>query len=81
MKEIEKFSLERIENFKLYIGILKNEKEFSIVGILIKNEEMVEYCETIGMPDYKTVVEIFNILRSNKVFPSHFYNIIDDMNF
>lgn len=79
MKHIDKFSLEYIENFKLYIGILKDEKEFSIVGILIKNEEVVEYCETIGMPNYRTVVEIFNILRNNKVFPSHFYNIIDDM--
>lgn len=79
MKQIDKFSLEYIEKFKLYIGILKDEKEFSIVGILIKNEEVVEYCETIGMPDYKKVEEIFDIFRSNKVFPSHFYNIIDDM--
>ncbi len=79
MKKIEKFSLEYINNFKLYIGILKDENEFSIVGMLIRNEEVVEYCETIGIKDRNKVDEIFNIFISNKVFPSHFYNIIDDV--
>lgn len=79
MKKIEKFSLEYINNFKLYIGILKDENEFSIVGMLIRNEEVVEYCETIGIKDHNKVDEIFNIFISNKVFPSHFYNIIDDV--
>lgn len=79
MKHIENFSLEYIEDFKLYIGILKDEKEFSIAGILVKDEKVLEYCETIGTPDHKKAAEIYDIFRKYKVFPSHFYNIIDDM--
>lgn len=84
MKRICKFDLEYINNFKLYIGILKDEKEFSIVGMLIKNEKVVEYCETIGISDYNKANEIFNIFnifKDNKVFPSHFYNVMDDLCF
>lgn len=81
MKRICKFDLEYINNFKLYIGILKDEKEFSIVGMLIKNEKVVEYCETIGISDYNKANEIFNIFKNNKVFPSHFYNVMDDLCF
>ena len=79
MKRICKFDLEYINNFKLYIGILKDEKEFSIVGMLIKNEKVVEYCETIGISDYNKANEIFNIFKENKVCPSHFYNDMDDL--
>ena len=81
MKRICKFDLEYINNFKHYIGILKDEKEFSIVGMLIKNEKVVEYCETIGISDYNKANEIFNIFKDNKVFPSHFYNVMDDLCF
>ena len=84
MKRICKFDLEYINNFKLYIGILKDEKEFSIVGMLIKNEKVVEYCETIGISDSRHFLspsssliaaitgqssKVSNILRSISAFP------------
>ena len=79
MKTIDKFCLEYIDDFKLYLGILKSENRYSITGILIKDEKVTEYCETIDIADYDSAVNIYNIYRENKVFPSHFYNIIDDM--
>lgn len=79
MREIEKINLQYIENFKLYIGLLKNDKDFTIVGILIKNDEVMEYCETIALSNYENVLKLYDVLNENKVFPSHFYNIMDDM--
>lgn len=79
MKKLDKFNMECINNFKLYTGILKNDGKFSIVGILIKNEIVREYCETIEMSDYDKVLELYNIFNENKVFPNHFYNVMDDM--
>lgn len=79
MREIEKINLQYIENFKLYIGLLKNDKDFTIVGILIKNDEVMEYCETIALSNYENVLKLYDVLIENKVFPSHFYNIMDDM--
>lgn len=81
MREIEKINLQYIENFKLYIGLLKNDKDFTIVGILIKNDEVMEYCETIALSNYENVLKLYDVLNENKVFPSHFYNIMDDMCF
>lgn len=81
MKNIENFCLEYINDFKLYLGILKSDDRYSIVGILIRNEKVIEYCETIDMADHESVINIYNILKENKVFPNHFYNIIDDMCF
>lgn len=81
MREIEKINLQYIENFKLYIGLLKNDKDFTIVGILIKNDEVMEYCETIALSNYENVLKLYDVLIENKVFPSHFYNIMDDMCF
>lgn len=79
MQCINKFSIINIEKYKLYISLLKNEYNYSILGILKNNDEIIEYCETIDMTNYSDVLKIYDILRDNIVFPSHFYNVIDDI--
>lgn len=76
---IDKFSIINTEKYKLYISLLKNEYSYSIVGILKEDNDIIEYCETIDMADYSDMLKIYNIFKDNIVFPSHFYNVMDDI--
>lgn len=78
MQHINNFSQIYIDGFKLCIAMLKNEYNFNLIGILKKNDKIIEYCETISIPSYSKALEIYNKIKDNKVFPSHFYYVIDD---
>lgn len=75
---IDNFNEICTEGFNLYLGMLKNEYNFNLVGILRKNNKIIEYCETINIPDYCRALEIYDKIRDNNVFPNHFYCVIDD---
>ena len=43
-----------------------------------KKEKILEYCQTIDFPKNSFIKTIYEKLRFYQVFPSHFYNVIDD---
>lgn len=65
-------------NFNLTIALLKNEYKFNLVGILKRENEIIDYCQTINISN-NLVYNIYEKIRDNVVFPCHFYNVIDDL--
>lgn len=79
MKFINDFSLMYAEDFKLCISMLKDEYNSSLIGILKRNEKIIEYCETINISNCSMALRIYDIIKKNQVFPSHFYYVMDDI--
>lgn len=79
MQKINRFDSLKIDGLNLSIAMIKDEFNYNIVGILKKNNEIIDYCETINISDCNSVNKIYNIIMNNMVCPCHFYNIIDDI--
>lgn len=78
LKIISQFSKTEVEGLDLYIALVNDEYKSSVVGILKNKEKILEYCQTIDFPKNSFIKTIYEKLRFYQVFPSHFYNVIDD---
>ncbi len=79
VKKINKFNRLNFDEFNLSIALVKDEFNYNIIGILKKNNKIIDYCETINIYDRILVNKTYNIIINNRVCPCHFYNIIDDI--
>lgn len=75
---INQFSKTNSNKLNLCIALLKDEYEFSLVGVLKNEKRILEYCHTIKFIDFKFVKGLYEKLRFYQVFPNHFYDVIDD---
>lgn len=79
MQQINRFDIMRSNDFNLSVAMIRDEFNYNLIGILKKDDKIIEYCETINIPDQKLVSSVYSIIKDNMVFPCHFYNIIDDI--
>lgn len=68
------------DGFELYFFMLKKEDIFYFRGILSKDGKEIESCTTPAITDDVDMANtIFNVFVEEKVFPAHFYYVIDEL--